>query len=47
MMKRIIEKINITVEAVRERESNNLKEIALNCSAKNRIKYINNKDKYA
>lgn len=45
MMKKIIEKINVTVEVVRE--SNNLKKIALDCCAKNRIKYINNKDKYA
>ena len=51
MMKKTIGKINVTVEVVRERErereSNNLKKIALDCDAKNRIKYITNKDKYA
>ena len=39
--------MNTTIGAVREKESNRLEKIALNYNAKNKIKYITNKDKYA
>ena len=41
--------MNETVGVVREREreSNRLEKNALICNAKNKIKYITNKDKYA
>ena len=39
--------MNKTIGAVREKESNRLEKIALNYNAKNKIKYITNKDKYA
>ena len=39
--------VGVVRERERERESNRLEKIALNCNAKKWKKYITNKDKYA